>query len=269
MKQLLTANITSTASMPIRKATLDHIQAAWNLVGAASFPGLIGRDYDVTGQWALVGCTNTTPGGATYTIQAGLIIYNNVLYQVDAVTVVTAGPQVPVASIVTTYDATDPTEFTNAVSYNIHETKKITFAAGTSGTGEFDYGDLDFLTITPQIVGASGAIPYETGFDDNGSTGSLKYARNRDGLVSIYGAAYANGTPNTTDPIITLPVNCRPPHAVILPCVIRDGGITYTGLLTILTTGEVVGIPFDTNWPNGGSFANDNIIAIHASYYEQ
>lgn len=268
MKRLITSNITSTASMPIRKATLDHLQAAWNSIGGSCIPGTIGKDYSPTGQWALLGCGNITPGGATYTIQAGGILYNNEFYVVDAVTVNTVGPQVPVAVIVTTYDATDPTEFTNAVSYNIHETKKITFVAGTSGSGEFDYGDLDFIAVTPDYVGSATGISYNSGYDDGGLGERVFYTRNRDGLVTIEGVVYANGTPAMGDHFFTLPVNHRPGTTRNFPCIVSTGGGFYTALLQVTTTGRVSAISTDAIFSPPLQWIDDTAIFINANYYE-
>ena len=267
MKKLITTNITSTAAMPIRKATLDHLQAAYTELIEGAVKGLIGKGYGNIGQFAVIGCENTTPGGATYTIEAGLIMYNGVLYFCDAVTVNTVGPQVPVASIVTTYAATDPTQFTDSNSYNIHETKKIRFTAGASGSGLFNYSSLRFLEVTPDYVGSSTGVAYGTGFD--GGSGPVKtfYARNRDHLVTIEGIVYANGTPSIGDVLFTLPASLWPASQRSFPAQVDDVSTLYGAIIVIDTDGEVRCIPAGTGWPNGANFANDNAIYIHCNYY--
>ena len=58
MRKLLTSNITTLASMPIKSGSLTHIQNAYtelinNLAGS-----LVGIDYDAGEQYALIGCNN-------------------------------------------------------------------------------------------------------------------------------------------------------------------------------------------------------------------
>lgn len=267
MKKLLTTNITSTSKMPIRKMTLDHLQNAYKETIDAVCASLIGNSYGNIGQFAITGVVNSTPGGLTYTLDAGWIMYNGTLYQFDAATIVCGGGQVPIASIATTYATGDPTEFTDAVSYNIHEIKKITFAAGTSGAGLFDYSQLLFVKVTPDYVGSSTGVAFDTGFDDGGAGVRIFYGRNSDHLVTIEGLCYANGTPSITDVIFTLPATLWPSTQRNFPALIVSGSTGYGGLIVIDTDGEVRCVPLDTDWPNGANYANDDQIFIHANYY--
>ena len=55
MKKLLTTNITSTAQMPIRKMTLDHLQTAYTELINALTGSLIGITYGNIGLFAVIG----------------------------------------------------------------------------------------------------------------------------------------------------------------------------------------------------------------------
>ena len=268
MKKLITTNITSTAAMPIRKATLDHLQSAYTQLSEVLAAALIGKPFFTNMATAIYGVNDPNNGaGGVYNITAGWIMYSGVLYEVDAVNVTTTGAQVPVASFVTTYAATDPTQFTDSNSYNIHETKKIRFTAGASGSGLFNYSSLRFLKVTPDYVGSSTGVAYGTGFD--GGSGPVKtfYARNRDHLVTIEGIVYANGTPSIGDVLFTLPASLWPASQRSFPAQVDDGSTLYGAIIVIDTDGEVRCIPIGTGWPNGANFANDNAIFIHCNYY--
>lgn len=252
--------------MPIRKATLDHLQASYTELINAVTGGLIGKTYGNIGKWAVIGVQNSTPGTSTFTISAGFIMYNGTLYAVDSQVVSCGVGQTAVAVHLTSYDATDPTQFTDSNSYNIHETKKIRFSPAASGSGLFDYNDLSFLEVTPDYVGSSTGVAYGTGFDDGGFSTRIYYGKNRDGLVTIEGKAYANGTPAVTDAIFTLPAALWPSTTRSFPVAVTSG-FTYVGIMVVNTTGKVYVLPTGAGWPNGASFDNDDEIYMHASFY--
>ena len=267
MKKLLTTNITSTAQMPIRKMTLDHLQTAYTELINAITGSLIGITYGNIGQIAVIGSANTTPGGATYTIDPGFIMFNGALYETVGGVVNTVGPQTCVASIATTYATGDPTEFTNAASYNIHEIKKIAFSAGLPGTGVFDYDDMTFVKVTPDCVGSTTGVAYGTGYDDGGLGERVYYAKNRDALVTINGVAYADGTPSMADPIFTLPAALWPSTKRTAPCIVSTGGGFYTAILSVDTNGDVTALSTDPIFTTPVQWLNDTAIFIAISYY--
>ena len=148
MKTLLTSNITATAEMPIKQGTLNFLQTAHKETNDVLATALIGKAYNSISQWAVKGVKNVGVYPA-FDISAGWIMYNGTMYQVDA-TAFNAGVNTAVASIVTTYQTAanaDPVEFTDGNPHNVHEIKKIAFTAGVSGSGLFDYDDLNFCEI--------------------------------------------------------------------------------------------------------------------------
>lgn len=150
MRKLSTANITSSAELPIKAGTLVHLQLSYQEALTALGNAVIGRLPDLTRFYVLFGCVNTG-SGLDYNISAGAIYYNGEVYLVDATTFTAAAGQVAIGNIVTTqYNVNaDPVTFTNGQSYNIHNIQKIVFTAGTVGTGIANFSD---LLHVPQVL---------------------------------------------------------------------------------------------------------------------
>ncbi len=118
MKKIKTTDITVSSAMPLKKGSLDHLQAAYietiEDVNKAYWAG----DRVGTQPMALHGLINSG-SGSTYTISAGALMLDTYaeVFRCDAQTVVVNVGQVLVGNIVTTYltatDA-DPVEFSDS-----------------------------------------------------------------------------------------------------------------------------------------------------------
>lgn len=264
MKKLLTTNITSTAAMPIKSGTLDHLQAAYTELIIGTVQALLGQLYSFSTPIAIYRVDNTqTP--PDYTIIAGWILYEGVLYETSGPAFTVVGPQVAVGTITTTYLTAanaDPVTFTDATTHNVHEIKKVVFAAGATGSGDFDYDDIVFLKIA---LNADSQVTPASLWDFGTGTG-VALQKNQQGLVTISGVMFADGTPGIVDPMFVLPVGYRPPVTVALPCVVQQDSTSdmFAGVITISsTTGEVIVASSDI----GVNFADDDKIYINLSFY--
>ena len=148
--------------MPMKSGALKHVQLAYREVIDYLTRGVVGT-YDTTKGYVLYGCLNSG-SGSSYNISAGAIFFNGEIYLVDATTFTTSGGNVPVCTITTTYytgtDA-DAVVFTDSVSRNVHEIKKIVIASGASGSGTVNYGNLIFFNwnytdVASSIVAGNG-----------------------------------------------------------------------------------------------------------------
>ena len=131
--------------MPIKSGTIDHLQSAYQEVFAAILASNTGALYSTNTVFVITGCKVTVSGG-NYTVSAGAILYNGVVYIMDAKssTPVPSGGNTYICSLKTTYytDAkADPVTFTDGNTHNAHEIKKAEIEAGTSGTGISDYAN--------------------------------------------------------------------------------------------------------------------------------
>lgn len=142
MKKLDLSSVSATNQFPVKEGTLDFINLAYQEALTGLGNNIIGVKADPTYGYVLWGCVNST-GAPTFTISAGAIYYSGEVYLVDAVTL-SAGTQTVVANIVITQYPTnaDPVTFTDGVSRNVHNIRKIVFSVGASGSGIFDFNNL-------------------------------------------------------------------------------------------------------------------------------
>lgn len=162
MKILDVSSITDTSQLPIKRGTLKFLQDAHKevfneilialLSGVGSFP------------YVLNGMLNIG-SGLNYIISAGSVFDPNTgeVFLCDGNTFTASVGQVAVVSLVTTQYSTyaDPVTFTNNVTRNVHNIRKIQVTAGTaggSGTTDYicDYSDLVFNRFAiPEIASQS------------------------------------------------------------------------------------------------------------------
>lgn len=165
MKKIKTTDIILGSAMPIKKGSLDHLQAAYietiQDVNKAYWAG----DRVGTQPMALHGLINSGTG-STFTISAGALMLDTYseVFRCDAQTVVVNVGEVLIGTITTTYltaaDA-DPVEFSDSTSNNVHEIRKIVWSSGLAGTGTLNYSDLYFRNsfddlISYTLTGSSG-----------------------------------------------------------------------------------------------------------------
>lgn len=148
MKKIKTTDITSTSAMPVKKGSLDHLQAAYTETITDLNKAYWSGDRVGTKPMALHGCINSGTG-STFIISAGALILDTYseVFRCDATTVVVPVGQVLIGTITTTYltasDA-DPVEFSDSTLNNVHEIRKIVWSSGASGSGTLNYSDLYF-----------------------------------------------------------------------------------------------------------------------------
>lgn len=185
MKKLKTSDISTTVGFPVKSGTLQHIQAAYQEAMSSIIQGL---GVDLSKVTILYGCVNSTPGGATFTISAGAVFYNGEIYLVDAATLVTAGPNVVVGVLDTTFfTATnaDPVQFTDLSSKNVHEIRKIKLQLGLSGSGISGDTNSNYTNFISTAIGSYVEIPLVSG-DGNISTWRNVIATTPTGFTPTY-----------------------------------------------------------------------------------
>lgn len=144
MKKVVTSFIVSNVAQPIKKGTLDHLQSSWYECLEALAKTIIGEGYSTTKLYILYGCVNSTTA-PVYTISAGAVFFNGEIYLVDAVTFTATGSDVAVGTIAVTYltsASADPVVFTDGTSHNVHQIRKMVFAAAAAGSGDVNYSNI-------------------------------------------------------------------------------------------------------------------------------
>jgi hypothetical protein len=163
MKKIKTTDIIAGSAMPLKSGSLDHLQSAYQETTIDTIQMLISQGDTEAYPTTLLprimyGCRWLSGIGA---VSQGCIIYGNELYRTDGATGIVLGfGDVVVGTITTTYfTATnaDPVVFSDATSNNVHEIKKITWAAGAPGSGDFDLQDCYMYNDWAEIVSYNGS----------------------------------------------------------------------------------------------------------------
>jgi hypothetical protein len=239
-KQLITTNITSTAQMPIRKMTLDHLQEAQQedmkalarhagTDDAGGSPGTVARDI-------LYGLQSTTVG-SSFTCNRGAVYTGGEIYLVTANSFTIGGGQYPIFVLDTSYATGDPTEFTDSNSHNIHRIKAFRVVSGTTGTSGYagTFSDFTNKNLPAKATLTNGA---------NISSGSVVANRNKLGEVLLQGVLVMNGSFVLGGTLATLPVGHRPLQNIFFITGAFNSSFTYgtihgqiiasTGVISIL-----------------------------------
>lgn len=260
MKILKTSDITASIAMPVKKGTLDHIQAAYKEgmdAIAKAFINFLGIAYNASNFYILHGCANSGTG-SDYNISAGAIFYNGEIYLVDATTFTAAGGETCVGIITTTYfaaDEADPVTFTDGILRNVHEIRKIVFASGVSGSGDVDFADLVYSNTNS----GSGTVTTGTFTEGTATIDTFDYDYVRQGnLVTMSIIAAFDITAGDADNGITfktsvLPFSMDPAYlASSVGYVHKTIGFTYLagrhfgfGYIRALTNQLEISIPYN------------------------
>jgi hypothetical protein len=197
MKILKVSDITSSNAMPIKSGTLQFLQDANKETIAGLITNLIPTPLANT-IYILSGCKNSTVA-PIHTISAGVLYYNGEIFDFDGATFTLVGLQKAYARINTTQFLTnaDPVQFTDGISRNVHNVRKIVIenTITSSGLPEFK----DFILVGSWLKGDTKEVVCDatylsTNFDGTG-LGRLE----RLGWAIMNGN---NGTPNDNGKVI-------------------------------------------------------------------
>lgn len=203
MKKVDLSAVTASNGLPQKSGILEHIQSAYQEAIAETVKSLVGSNsYNPAKAYVLNGVVNSGTG-SNYIISAGAIFFNGEVYLVDAASFTITGSNVAVGAIATTYfSATnaDPVIFTDGVSRNIHQIRKIVMQPGLSGSGAADF--VDFIRI--DLVQKSNVLTLDntTSFtpSSNYNPATKKYVDDAVGIVGLRPKASGNFTVGTVAP---------------------------------------------------------------------
>lgn len=155
MKKLDTSPIAPGVAFPVKGGTLLFLQLAYQEAFTALMQGNIGSSYDPTKGYILYGCANTG-SGSNYVISAGAIFFNGEIFLCDGQSFTITGGHVAEGVItVSQYTAdADGVKFTDGVTRNVHNIRKIVFGNALAGSGAFDF--VNGVNLAYRPVGAIG-----------------------------------------------------------------------------------------------------------------
>ena len=198
MKVLKISDISSSNAMPIKAGTLQFLQDAHKETISGLITNLIPTP-DPNTIYILSGCKNSTVA-PIHTLSAGVLYYNSEIFNFDGATFTLTGLQKAYARIETTQYVSnaDPVQFTDGVSRNVHNIRKIVIenTITSSGLPEFK----DFILVNNWLTGDTKEVVCDstymnTNFDANG-IGRLERA----GWAIMNG--YAGLTPNDNGRVV-------------------------------------------------------------------
>ena len=153
------SNAVYPQSQPMLEQSFDFMQNGSRKAINEIFKGNNNGQYTTNDVVILYGCKNSTPGGSTFTISAGAVMYNGEIYPVDATTFTCGGGQTAVATIDITYDSVDPIKLRpSGTSVYVHQIRKVAISSAVSGSGISDFNSFKYgygLTTTTTDNGES------------------------------------------------------------------------------------------------------------------
>ena len=170
MKKIKTTDIIAGSAMPLKSGSLDHLQSAnqegiFSLAQSALFQRN-GVSAGYANPQALYGLSYTV-SGSTWSIESGCLVFGTEMYLCNTTLGISLGlGQVVIGTITTTYlTATnaDPVVFSDSTSNNVHEIRKIVWSAGTSGSGDMDFLDIQYLGRWIEQTYSAGDLTAATG----------------------------------------------------------------------------------------------------------
>lgn len=245
--------------MPIKSGTIDFLQNAWKEMARYMANAVGSNVHELAGSGSVLWGAENSGSGSNWDIRSGFIYYGGDLYILDGNTFTSGGGQTAVVTIVTTFNSsatTDPVLFTDGNSYNVHEVKRMSVAAGASGSGTVDYTALTFINPAHNNR-------VQSGFHANWPSSTLSYRRNADGLISLTGKLVAGASASYSDLICTLPSGWRPAADLIVATNVFDGTTQEPALVTIKANGQIF-----IYHKNGGVAVNDNYYLDTVSFYK-
>jgi hypothetical protein len=123
MFRINTSGITSTSAMPLKKATIDHLQTSILSGDISLIRSQIGASYLATNIYVVYGLDRTV-SGSVHTFTDGVVLYNNQLYAIGGSSItLTSGWYINLNLVNSflTLSGYDPTQFSDGAFKNIHE----------------------------------------------------------------------------------------------------------------------------------------------------
>jgi hypothetical protein len=212
MKKIKTSNIIASSAMPLKSGSLDHLQSAnqegiFSLAQSELFQRT-GVSAGYANPQALYGLAYTV-SGSTWGIESGCLVFGTEMYLCDTTLGISLGlGQVVIGTITTTYlTATnaDPVVFSDSTSNNVHEIRKIVWSAGTSGSGSFNFTDIQYLGRWLEQTYSAGDLTAATGlWNLPGGAADFKVKTQRRGSTMIVDFYIVNSSVGSSTSYLSL-----------------------------------------------------------------
>lgn len=162
MRSINTSAVSSSAGMPVKKGTIEHLQLAYKEVFNEILKSTIGSSYSTTTPYRLYGAQLVDQGGDYFSTTKGSIFYNGELYLVDEVGAsgIYMGDTIGLTISQTQFTSAiaDPVTFTDTSVHNVHDIKKMNyFNSLVSGADSLPLPD-NYNYSAPYGLGSVGGV---------------------------------------------------------------------------------------------------------------
>lgn len=143
MNKIITTDVVDPSiQQPFTANSLDFLQNA-TIEALVSFPAFTSRAAFNSGNpVVLYGCQRQSLGGSNYKFYYGYVYYLGEIYTFDGINSITIATNAEFKITVTNDATADPVEFTDGISRNVHNVRKVTM---TDNAGDFNYSDCLFV----------------------------------------------------------------------------------------------------------------------------
>jgi hypothetical protein len=143
MNKIITTDITDPSiQQPFTGNSLDFLQNA-SIETFLSLPAFANRAAFNSGNpVVLYGCQKQDLGAGNYKFFTGYVYYSGEIYLFDGINSIAIAGTAQFKITVTNDGTADPVEFTDGISRNVHNVRKLTM---TDGAGDFNYSSCLFV----------------------------------------------------------------------------------------------------------------------------
>jgi len=143
MNKIITTDVLDPSiQQPFTANSLDFLQNASieALLAFAAFSNMAA--FNTGNPVVLYGCQRRALGGANYKFYGGYVYYSGEIYTFDGINSITIATNAEFKITVTNDATADPVTFTDGISRNVHNVRKLTM---TDNAGDFNYSDCQFV----------------------------------------------------------------------------------------------------------------------------
>lgn len=143
MNRIITTDVLDPSiQQPFTANSLDFLQNA-AVEALVSFPAFTSRAAFNSGNpVVLYGCQRQSLGGSDYKYYSGYVYYSGEIYSFAGINSITIATNAEFKITVTNDGTADPVTFTDGISRNVHNVRKLTM---TDNAGDFNYSNCLFV----------------------------------------------------------------------------------------------------------------------------
>lgn len=143
MNRIITTDVLDPSiQQPFTANSLDFLQNA-AVEALVSFPAFTSRAAFNSGNpVVLYGCQRQSLGGSDYKFYSGYVYYSGEIYSFAGINSIAIATNAEFKITVTNDGTADPVIFTDGISRNVHNVRKLTM---TDNAGDFNYSDCLFV----------------------------------------------------------------------------------------------------------------------------